>query len=253
MPRVARKNLKSDYCHVIVQGINKEFIFENDKFKEQYKNIIKENLKEINMQIIAYCIMSNHAHILVLAEDKNVLTNFMSKVNTKYARFYNKENERVGYVFRDRYFIQMILSKDHLYNCISYIHNNPISANICKTLEDYKYSSYNEYVGKKEIISEEVIKSILGTDDEFRSRFRLISELKNLDDVIDVEKIVTPANTIIENFLLERNKTLDDIINNYTEFKKLLIKLRGESNLSLRELAKMFKMGKDKINYIIKK
>ena len=50
MPRLARKNIESLYCHVIVQGINKEYIFKDNEMKESYRTLLKRSLKEINAQ-----------------------------------------------------------------------------------------------------------------------------------------------------------------------------------------------------------
>ena len=157
MPRMARKIIETPYCHIIVQGINKEYIFKEINLKKAYIKIIKRNLIDEKIKIISYCVIDNHAHFLIYTENINYLTKFMQKTNTSYAKLYNKIYNRVGYVFRDRYFSQMILNETQLYNCISYIHYNPVMANLVAKLEDYGYSSYREYIGNKKIlITEEV-------------------------------------------------------------------------------------------------
>lgn len=65
------------------------------------------------------------------------LSSLMRKVNTTYAMRYNKINKRKGFVFRDRFFTQAILDEKQLYNCLVYIHKNPINAGICSKMEDY--------------------------------------------------------------------------------------------------------------------
>lgn len=57
---------------------------------------------------MAYCIMNNHVHLLVYSEEVQKLSKMMQKINTAYAKYYNECNERVGYVFRDRYLSQPI-------------------------------------------------------------------------------------------------------------------------------------------------
>ena len=130
MPRIARKNLDCSYLHIIVQGINKEYIFNEESLKCLYKSILKKYLLESNICILAYCIMDNHIHILMHSNDIKEISKLMHKTNTSYAKAYNKYKKRVGYVFRDRFYSQMILSEQQLYNCIVYIHNNPVKANI---------------------------------------------------------------------------------------------------------------------------
>ena len=102
MPRIARKDLGTNYYHIIVQGINREYIFDNNKFIEKYIELItKYRYKYEKVKIIAYCIMSNHVHILIYCEDSEEMGQFMKCINTSYARFYNKEKSRVGYVFEE--------------------------------------------------------------------------------------------------------------------------------------------------------
>lgn len=136
----------------MVQGINKEYIFGKPKEAEKFKEIILRKLEQSNVIILAYCIMGNHAHILIYSEKSENISKYMQKVNTTYSQFYNKETRRVGYVFRDRYCSQDILNERQLYNCLRYIHNNPVKAKIVKCMEDYEYSSYKEYKVSDRII-----------------------------------------------------------------------------------------------------
>ena len=138
MPRQSRKNLTGEFFHLIVQGINKERIFESDKMKEAYKSLLRKNLKDTKINILAYCVMNNHVHILVHSAEKEQISIFMRKVNTGYAKLYNSLNVRVGYVFRDRYYIQMIKNYTHLFRCIVYIHNNPVKAGLVNAFSQYK-------------------------------------------------------------------------------------------------------------------
>ena len=128
MPRMARKDLITQYFHVMPQGINKEFIFETDQLKGKYKNLLRKYIRESDAKILAYCLMGNHVHILFQAVNPYDITRVMQMVNTNFARYYNYINGRVGIVFRNRYFTQPIMSREQLYNCLVYIHNNPVKA-----------------------------------------------------------------------------------------------------------------------------
>ena len=112
MPRMARKNYDTCYFHIIVQGINKEFIFKKQEYIKTYLELLKKYGEEHNVEIIAYCIMSNHAHILIKIKSIEDMTQYMKKTNTKYALYYNKKEQRVGYVFRDRYKVNQFTKKN---------------------------------------------------------------------------------------------------------------------------------------------
>lgn len=141
MGRTIRNNMEnSSFFHIMVQGINKERIFSTKENKERYLKLIYKNIEGI--EIIAYCIMDNHAHFLVKINKIKAMQEWMQKVNTGYAIYYNKINDRVGYVFRDRYKSQIIKNEKHLYTCLDYIHDNPVKAYICNKKEEYEFSSY---------------------------------------------------------------------------------------------------------------
>ena len=149
MPRLPRKSYETTFFHIIVQGIKKEYIFNNDKMIKKYIELLNKEVKEYSIQILAYCIMNNHAHILIYTEKISEMSIYMHNVNQRFAQFYNRiKNERVGYVFRDRYKSEPIFTEQSLIRCIRYIHNNPVKANMVKYAKDYKYSSFNSYCNK---------------------------------------------------------------------------------------------------------
>lgn len=77
IPRIARNCLDTSFFHVMVQGINKEYIFKNNRYIKRYLQLMKEKLNREELEMIAYCIMNNHAHILVKTEDIKKLSKYM--------------------------------------------------------------------------------------------------------------------------------------------------------------------------------
>ena len=96
MPRVARKNLCTPYIHVMVQGINKEYIFNNEKELKRYLYFIRKDIDSNKFSLLAFCMMNNHAHFLFSVKDYKAFTKHMKMANQNYAQKYNKENERCG-------------------------------------------------------------------------------------------------------------------------------------------------------------
>ena len=251
MPRKARKDLESNYLHIIVQGINREYIFQDNKLKQAYKCIIKNNIKDTSINILAYCIMDNHVHLLMHGDCIKDISKVMQKSNTSYAKMYNKLNKRVGYVFRDRYYSQMILSENQLFNCLVYIHKNPLKANIVKEINEYPYSSYIEYKGKKELIANDGIKLMFGSSTDYMLTFNLIHKKENIDDIMDDKEDSKSSDAIIYNFIKIENKTIKEIKNEEKTLARLLIKLREDGGFSLREMSDIFQLNKDKLAKII--
>lgn len=253
MPRNARIYAESNYLHVIVQGIDRQYIFSNDELKKAYKLILKKNLSDSNVEILAYCVMDNHVHLLLYSERIEYISKLMQKTNTSFAKLYNKVNHRVGYVFRDRYYSQMIKSEIQLFNCLVYIHNNPVKANIVKNMKDYKYSSYIEYLQRKELISKKGIELIFGSGSNYIDTFYEIHKVSEIEDIIDVYDNYEDWQYIVNEFIHKTNKTLDEIKENEEIFAKLLIDLRHKAGLSLRNMAKILNINKDKLMKIINK
>lgn len=221
MPRLARKNLRSNYLHIIVQGIDRKYIFNSDRLKKEYKSILKRNLNKTNINMLAYCIMDNHAHMLIYSEKIEEITKLMQRTNTSYVRLYN----RVGYVFRDRYYTQPITTEKQLFNCLAYIHNNPVKAHIIEKLGQYKYSSYLEYIGNKELITKDSIKLIFGNEKEYIEVFDKMHKKDNIEDIMNIHEDYKNSNSIIEEFLNENNMTIEEIKNNEEKFGEILLNL----------------------------
>ena len=141
MPRQARKVFDSEYFHIMVQGINKEYIFDKPEDIKYYIKIMYSMISDYSLKIISYCIMNNHAHILIKAKKVGDMSKYMQRLNIKYSMYFNKKYSRIGHVFRNRFESESILNEKHLYNCIKYIYDNPVKAKICSKPEDYPYSN----------------------------------------------------------------------------------------------------------------
>ena len=253
MPRLARKYLESPFIHIIIQGINKEYIFKENTLKEAYLNILKKNIKETDVNIIAYCVMDNHIHLLVYCENVNNISKVMQKTNGAYAKLYNKIQKRVGYVFRNRYYAQMILTEQQLYNCIAYIHENPIKANIVNSIQEYKYSSYMEYLGKKKFITEDSIKLVFGTTKDYIDMFKTIHKIEEIEDIKEVIEEFENEKVIINKYMKETEKSMMEIKQNKELLIELVFRLRYQGGLSLRAMEKILGISKSYLGVIINK
>ena len=204
MPRVPRKSYESSYFHVIVQGYEKEYIFEEDYFKEYFLKLILTEAKKFEVEILEYCIMGNHAHILIYCDKIQQMSLYMKSVNTQYANFFNSEKNRVGYVFRDRFLSEPIQDEKHLYRCIPYIHMNPVEAKIVSKPGDYKYSSYHNFINKDGIVTDSVLIKLFGCRDKYIDLFHFLhSEVgEGLEFKKDEKKLsIVRSEEIIKNIL----------------------------------------------------
>ena len=92
--------------------------------------------------------MSNHVHLLLKAES-DCLERVMKKILVRYAAYYNKQTDRIGHVFQDRFLSEIVDSEAYFLGCARYIHNNPVKAGIINTPQNFFWSSYREYIETK--------------------------------------------------------------------------------------------------------
>lgn len=251
MPRQARKNLNTCFYHIMVQGINKEYIFNSEFLIQEYKKILFDKLNDSGITILSYCIMNNHAHLLLYSENISNLSKYMQKVNTTYSQFYNKLNKRVGYVFRDRYNSQEILDKNQLYNCIKYIHNNPVKAKMVKDIKNYKYSSYIEFLdlSKRKLINDKSILMIFNNENYKEEFYRIHNEKNNKDYFYDIKE--KDINIFIKEIELKYNKSILELKDNKELVKHIIRRAREETDVKIVELANILDISKTKVwNYL---
>ena len=240
MPRQARKLLGEILCHHLVQGINKEYIFQETEEKEKYLKLLKKYHKKLNVDILAYCIMDNHIHFLLYAEKIQSISNFMQQVNSQYAMYYNKKHKRVGYVYRNRFKSIPIMQREQLHKCIKYIHMNPVKAKMVKEEKDYKYSSYNDYLNQSGFLNSKILNFIFDSKNNYIEKFKSIKyeELNFEDESVDIKKI-------LNQFLLKNRIKLKEIQKNQILMQKFIAYLiSNQYKFSKTELAEALKISR---------
>lgn len=125
----------------------KENLFPNQKNEQSLSRQEKRRkpLPPNSFDLISYCLMPNHFHLLIQQKTDLPITKLISKVCTGYSMYFNKENERIGAVFQDQFKSVMIENNEQLLWTSFYIHKNPLEAKLVKYPEDYKWGSYPEY------------------------------------------------------------------------------------------------------------
>lgn len=231
MPRLPRNFYDTCFFHVICQGINKSYIFDCKDDIQKYTDFMYDLKNEYNINIIAYCIMNNHVHLLLEFDKLKNLSSYMHRLNTKYANYYNKKYNRVGYVFRNRFKSEAIFDESYFYHCISYIFNNPVKAHICQYPIDYPYSNIKEYI--------KLYGNLPLENDNNYNVFLDIDENK--------EKT---CQEITDSFLSNHNRDLIHVLRNIELLKNLII-LLDKNNISLRTMEKVIKINRKKLKKIL--
>ena len=146
MPRYARVKTNTKTYHIMMRGINKQVIFHDNVDRYKFLKILKNYKDECGFALFAYCLMDNHIHLL-LQESDTPLEIVFKKINTSYAIYFNYKYSRVGHLFQDRFRSEAITSDPQLMQTARYIHRNPLKAGICDHPDEFRFSSYKEYIG----------------------------------------------------------------------------------------------------------
>jgi len=160
---------ENSFYHIYNRGVAKQSIFVDDKDFKTFlsylklyllspilqgdslqvapSRVLKNHTK--NVDLIAYCLMSNHFHLLIYQRNSESINYFMRSLATKYSVYFNKRYKRVGPVFSGVYKAVKVTSENQLSYLSKYIHRNPLDfLPTRRLLVGYKYSSYLNYLGK---------------------------------------------------------------------------------------------------------
>ena len=129
----------------MIRGNNRQVIFFNTICFDYFLNLVAESAKKFDHKLLCFCLMSNHAHLLVHIHNDS-LSAVMQNINHRYARWFNHKNNRIGHLFQGRYRSIAVNNEDYLVNLCRYIHFNPVEAKIVSHPADYLWSSHQYYL-----------------------------------------------------------------------------------------------------------
>ncbi len=178
MPRQSRQRSVTDVYHIMLRGINRMDIFNEDKDRIMFLHYLKECVKKEHYEILGFCLMSNHVHLLVKSSEPGI---YMHRLELKYALWFNDKYERCGHLFQNRYRSEVVETEDYLCRCLRYILQNPVKAGISRTVSDYAWSSYKVYFNlQKSFVSSDFIKLFFDSKADFETYVEYIVEEKNM-------------------------------------------------------------------------
>jgi len=175
-----RIHAPGEYFHVFSRGVRKHSIFENvsdylrflfvilayqgedritntsrevkrsihNKFIKIDSDLENKVLEERSVELVAFCLMPNHFHLIVKELSEDGLSKYMQRVLTAYSKYFNIKHEKSGYVFQGKYKSVLVSSDKQLLHLSAYIHKNPIELGWKNNEEKYLWSSYQDFLGK---------------------------------------------------------------------------------------------------------
>lgn len=150
MARPLRLEFAGALYHVTSRGDRQEAIYEEDIDREHFLGVLAAVCDRYNWACHAYCLMTNHYHLLIETPDSN-LSKGMRQLNGVYTQKFNRQHSRVGHVFQGRYKAILVDKNSYLLELARYIVLNPVRASMVRSAKDWRWSSYRATVGQVEL------------------------------------------------------------------------------------------------------
>lgn len=169
---IIKQYVENGIYHVYNRGVEKRDIFIDERDYKTFLYFLKQYLIEEKdpirdkknykgrtfvrrsfyerIELLAYCLMPNHFHLLIKQKNKDDLKEFMQCLATSYSLYFNDRYERVGTLFQGRYKAILVKDDNYLLHLSRYIHLNPAKDDKGRTfvkLQGYDFSSYQDYIG----------------------------------------------------------------------------------------------------------
>jgi putative transposase len=145
MPRNARCIEPGLAYHVTQRGSNRQRVFFCASDSRMYLSLLRDQLQDAAVRVLAYCLMNNHVHLVVVPQKADSLAILFRRVHGRYAQYVNTRRRRTGHLWQQRYY-SCPLSESHLWIALRYVEQNPCRAGMVARPEEYRWSSASTHL-----------------------------------------------------------------------------------------------------------
>jgi putative transposase len=145
MARLARIAVPNVPYHVTQRGNRRQPVFFGQADYQTYRGLLRDESQRWHLQIWAYCLMTNHVHLVVWPEQAESLSRAIAETHRRYSRAVNFREGWRGYLWQGR-FGSVLLDEPHLLAAVRYVERNPVTAGLVERAEDYPWSSARAHV-----------------------------------------------------------------------------------------------------------
>ncbi len=179
--------------HVCQRGNDRQACFRQDNDRLVYLSLLRDYARQRHCAVHAYCLMTNHVHLLVTPEDAGGCALMMRDLGRCYAAYFNRQYEKVGALWQHPFHSCLVDSAEYVLACHRYIERNPVRAQMVARPDGYPWSSYSGNAGLRsdELLTRHPECLALGPDE--RARRRAYSDLLREDDRPDSLRAIREA------------------------------------------------------------
>jgi len=148
MPRLPRTVFANVPHHITQRGNRREEIFFTDADRETYLSWLKDYSDKYHVELLAYCIMTNHVHLIAVPASDDGLQRMLKPLHMRYAQRINRTRDWKGHLWQGRFFSSP-LDDAYLWAAVRYVERNPVRAGMARRAEDYRWSSAAAHCGNR--------------------------------------------------------------------------------------------------------
>jgi putative transposase len=145
MPRYRRIILQGCPHHLTQRGNHRQTVFLDDEDRRLYLDLVKINAQQCGVQILGYCLMSNHVHWIVTPASERSLAEAFGRAHCRYAFYFQAKQRTTGHLWQNRFY-SCPLSEVRLGAAMMYIEQNPVRSQLCSSAEEYTWSSAHAHM-----------------------------------------------------------------------------------------------------------
>jgi putative transposase len=252
MPREAREKSRSGIYHIMLRGINRQTIFEDDEDKTKFLETLKKYKDISKYDLYSYCLMDNHVHLL-LRESEETISEAIKRISSSYVYWYNLKYERCGHLFQERFRSENVENRAYFLTVLRYIHQNPMKASLVKNVFEYKWTSLHEYVGKVKIVDIDVGLRLFSSDRKKAIKWfiQYMNEL-NDDQCLDDQVKVRMSDSEVREYLRKLGITNSSLLQQMEKGNRdeTLVKLKQLNGVTVRQLSRITGISKSVIQRV---
>lgn len=249
MPRPLRIEYENAYYHVMNRGAGRRAVFHDAVYYEAFLKTLEEAHQRFGIQVLCYCLMSNHYHLLLKTPEGN-MGRAMRHINGVYTQRHNRLRKTDGPLFRGRYKAILVEEDSYQLQLSRYIHRNPLEAGMIKALEDYPWSSYPSYIGEQRApkwLYQEEVYGQLGYKRRRKEKYRAFVE-QGIDE--ELATFYSKGNQVpylgsdeFRDWAYQQRETGDEVVN-----RQVLQQLRPGFDEVTEAVLKAFSVGLSSIS-----
>jgi len=275
MARPLRIEFAGALYHVTSRGDGQEDIYIDDNDRESFLEVLSDVCDRFNWKVHAYCLMSNHYHLLVETPDAN-LSQGMRQLNGVFTQRFNRNNKSVGHVFQGRYKSILVEKETYLLELSRYIVLNPVRAQMVRSAKDWRWSSYRATAGINNaekwltvdwILSSFSLKKIIAVKkyrefvSEGRNQPKPWEQLRNQiylgsdEFVDDMQCKISPDTKLSEIPSTQKRQVAKPISfyeEKYSDRDTVIVKVYRSGGYSMKEIGDYFELHYSRVSRIIK-